>query len=488
MSQLAYLTIEKAHSLLVKKEISCVELVQYYIDRIKQYDQGKIDAILTLCEEQALAQAKAVDDKIAMGVEIGLLEGIPYTAKDMFSTRGIRTTAASKILENYIPPFSATVIDKLDEAGAILLGKTNQDEFAHGGSTENSAYTKTRNPWNQDYVPGGSSGGSAAAVAADLCIFSLGTDTGGSIREPAAFCGVTGLKPTYGLVSRYGVIAMASSFDCIGPLARTAEDCLVVLQTIAGKDPHDATTLDGEVLKSQDDDKLHNLKLGYSQLTSVPDYIVQAKQLFEEAGYNTDNMVPTTSDKKLVKDFEALAAYYVLVPSEISSNLERYDGIRYGKVSDQAQNITEVYAKTRGEYLGQEAQRRILTGTYALSAGYYDAYYKKAMQLRKNIMNYFEELFAEVDILICPTTLQPAFEFGAKNDPIEMYKTDILTVTANLAGLPAMSVPAGIDSETGLPMGMQIVGKQQHDAEVLAVAKAFQSATDWHKKVEEIQL
>ena len=475
MRELSYLSIEEAHELLISKKVSCKDLVSYYFDRISKLD-GDIKSYIVLNQEQALKRAEAVDNKIANGKEIGLLEGIPYSAKDMFSTKDLQTTAASKILEGYIPPFSATAIRKLEDQGAILLGKTNQDEFAHGGSTENSGFFKTTNPWDKTKVPGGSSGGSAAAVAADFCIFSLGTDTGGSIREPASFCGITGYKPTYGLVSRYGVIAMASSFDCIGPLTRSAQDAQIVLRAIAGRDSQDATTIQSKPIDKVN--KLHDIVLGvpseHLATTSV-------KELINATSHKTIEV-------ELIESMMALAAYYVLVPSEISSNLERYDGVRYGKSSKEASDVTELYTKTRAEYLGEEPKRRILTGTYALSSGYYDAYYKKAMQVRRLIIDKFNVMFENCDVLVTPTTLQTAFEFNSKSDPIEMYKTDLLTVTANLAGLPAISIPAGIDASTKMPLGLQIIGKQGEDNKVLSLANQFQQNTNWHKKVKEIKL
>lgn len=475
MSKLENLTISQAHKLLTSKQVSATELVNYYIDRIKKIDDN-IKSIITLCQDQALAQAKKVDQKISKGEQINQLEGIPYLAKDMFSTKGILTTAASNILKNYKPPFSATAIKKLEAQGAILIGKTNQDEFAHGGSTENSGFFKTANPWDKSRVPGGSSGGSAAAVAADFCVFSLGTDTGGSIREPASFCGVTGFKPTYGVVSRYGVIAMASSFDCIGPLTKTAEDSHFVMQCIAGQDSKDATTV-----KSQFSHQLklpHNYKVGivkdYTKNTVVTEF--------------TKNVATEYIEIEEIDQTMALAAYYVLVPSEISSNLERYDGVRYGSSVSLTSSLSEFYSKTRAEYFGSEPKRRILTGTYALSSGYYDAYYKKAMQIRRKIVTKFDELFTKCDFIIMPTTLGPAFEFGAKSDLIEMYKTDLLTVTANIAGLPAISIPAGVDDKTGLPLGLQIISKQLNDQNILALANEFQKSDKWHKKLQEIKL
>lgn len=474
MVDLNYLSIKDAHELLQTGEVSCIDLTTHYLDRIKQLD-STIKAVLTICEDTALASAKEVDAKIQAGETIGVLEGIPYTAKDMFLTRGIRTTAASKILDNFVPPYSATVIEKLNAAGAVLLAKVNQDEFAHGGSTENSAYAKTTNPHGSEFVPGGSSGGSAAAVAADFGIFSIGTDTGGSIRQPAAYCGVTGLKPTYGLVSRYGVVAMASSFDCIGPLTRSAQDAATVLAIIAGRDSMDSTTISSDIptasLKAD-----NKLRVGVVKEFENNPGVANAVEVFTQAGHEISKI-------DLPDGNMALAAYYVLVPSEISSNLERYDGIRYGEVADDAHDLLQTYTKTRAEYLGPEVKRRILTGTYALSAGYYDAYYKKAMQVRTLIANQFSDIFKECDLIICPTTLAPAFKLGDKSDPIEMYKTDVLTVSANLAGLPAVSIPSGIDSESGLPLGLQIIGKQTQDEKVLALANEFQDNTDWHSRV-----
>jgi len=479
MPSLACLSIEAAHELLQTKQISCVELVQYYLDRIKQYDE-KIHAVLTLCDTQALTQAKKIDEKIAAKEEIGVLEGIPYVAKDLFLTKGIRTTAASKILEHFIPPYSATVIEKLESVGAILLAKTNTDEFAQGGSTENSAFGPTKNPWNTHYVPGGTSGGSAAAVAADFCVFALGTDTGGSIRQPAAYCGITGLKPTYGLVSRYGVVAAASSLDTIGPLTRSAQDAAVVLSAIAGQDTSDATTITLE-----DSDFTHTMidkpKIGL--LKAETQLMDQIESSLDDLGWSH---TPITSDQ--YPSDEALTAYYIINPSEISSNLERYDGIRYGEQNKDATNTHDTYTKTRQEFLGAEIKRRILLGTYSLSAGYYDAYYKKAMQVRTKVIQKYEKLFESCDVIVAPVTLGPAFELGSKTDPVEMYQVDILTVAVNLAGLPSVCIPAAIDENTGLPLGIQIIGKQKDDAKVLAVAREFQNKTNWHTKVEEITL
>ncbi len=485
MADLNYLTITRAHQLLVDKEISATELTNFYIAKIRQYDP-KIQAVLTLCESQALEQAKKVDDKISQGLPLGLLEGIPYSAKDMFMTKGIRTTAGSKILQDYIPPYSSTAIEKLDRAGAILLAKVNQDEFAHGASTENSAYHVTHNPWNMDYVPGGSSGGSAAAVAADYGIFSLGTDTGGSIRQPASYCGVTGLKPTYGLVSRYGVVAMASSFDCIGPITRTASDAQAVLGVIAGLDSRDSTTISSNISSG-----LEPLAKGIkATLFDAGSSSGAVMAMVGSLGSNNSDIKFSKSTKadQLFANQLVLAIYYILVPSEISSNLERYDGVRYGSRSERAGNLEESYSKTRGEFFGPEVKRRTIIGAYALSAGYYDAYYKKAMQARSLIIKSLDEIFLDADILVGPTTLEPAFRLGSKSDPVVMYQTDLLTVFANLAGLPAVSIPCGIDADTGLPLGLQIIGQQGQDSKVLAVADALQMATNWHTLVGELKL
>ncbi len=479
MADLSYLSIQKAHDLLTSKAVSCVELTEYYLGQIAKFDD-KLKTVIELDKTNALAKAQIIDEKISRNESIGLLEGIPYVAKDMFLTDGVQTTAASQILKDFIPPYSATSIDNLNSAGAILLAKVNQDEFAHGGSTENSGYHKTYNPWDIERVPGGSSGGSAAAVAADLCVFALGTDTGGSIRQPSAYCGVSGLKPTYGAVSRYGVIAMASSFDCVGPIARSAMDTAIVLQAIAGKDVKDSTTIELDNNDFTKPTDTRDLKVGYLKTYS---------DILEDSINNLKTVVGSIEpikESEFIDPVMALAAYYVLVPSEISSNLERYDGIRYGQTTKNASNIEETYSKTRNEFFGPEVIRRILTGTYALSAGYYDAYYKKAMQVRKSIINTFEELFSRYDIVITPTTIYPAFKVGEKSDPISMYKTDLLTVGANLAGIPAISIPTKFQND--LPMGLQIMSAQKNDSIILNLASKYQEVTDWHTKVEGIKL
>lgn len=464
--------------MLASKEVTAVELVEFHLDRIKKVDVG-IRAVLTTCSESALESAKKVDTKIAQGESIGLLEGIPYTAKDMFLTKGSRTTAASKILDNFIAPYSATVVGKLESAGAIMIAKVNQDEFAHGSSTENSAYHPTRNPWNSEHVPGGSSGGSTAAVAADIGLFSIGTDTGGSIRQPASYCGVVGLKPTYGLVSRYGVVAMASSLDVIGPIARNIEDTAIVLEVIAGQDKMDSTTIKIDNYDfSSAAQKADKFKIGV-----VKEYIENLdetnKQAFDVAAQEIENSGHSLEAVSLPNISAALPCYYVLTPSEISSNLERYDGIRYGSSSPDAKNLLATYNKTRGQFFGPEVKRRILTGTYALSAGYYEAYYKKAMKVRTLIKKDFEEAFSEYDVLIGPTTPAPAFSFGSMTDPIDMYLADIMTVAANLAGIPAISMPSGLVDN--LPVGLQIMAAQGDEAKLFTAAGSFERRTAWHE-------
>lgn len=459
---------------MVGKHVSALELVEYFLAKIDQ--AKKLNICLTVCAENAKDRAAAVDDKIARGEKIGLLDGIPYTAKDMFLTAGIRTTAASQILDNYVAPYSATVIEKLNAAGAILLAKVNQDEFAHGGSTENSSYGPTKNPRDKDKVPGGSSGGSAAAVAADIGLFSLGTDTGGSIRQPASFCGVVGLKPTYGLVSRHGVVAMASSLDVIGPLTRTVEDSAVVLSAIAGRDPKDSTTIEAA---DYDYAKASNGAKKKFKLGLIRQYVngldAKNRAALERATKQLKNLGHSVSEVDMPHIEYSLPCYYIITPSEISSNLERYDGIRYGASSQDVDKLFEVYSQTRGRHLGPEVKRRVLTGTYSLSAGYYEAYYKKAMQVRTLIKADFDQAFAKFDLLVGPTTPTPAFDLGAKTtDPINMYLSDIMTVAANLAGVAAISLPNGLVD--GLPVGLQIIAPQKGELELFALAVDFEFA------------
>jgi len=466
------LTIKQAQKGLKNGDFTSVELTKACLNNILAKNSGKdgINAVLTVCEKEALEQAKKADERIKKG-EISELTGIPYLAKDNYLTKGIKTTAASKILENYIAPFSATVIKRFDEQGAVLLGKTNLDEFAHGSSTENSAFGTTKNPHDITRVPGGSSGGSAAAVAADMCIFALGTDTGGSIRQPAAFCGVVGLKPTYGRSSRFGLIAMTSSTDVPGPLAKTAEDCAIVQQIISGHDKNDFTTTEDLV-----DDYAEEIKKDIKGLKIGVPIEFFTKEINKEA----EKLIRNTIDKlkksgakiieiSLPNTKYALPVYYIITPSEVSSNLGRFDGIRYGLSAEKdIKNLADIYFKTRGQGFGSEVKRRIMLGTYALSAGYYDAYYLQAQKVRTKIIEEFEQAFKQIDVLITPTTPDVAFKIGAKQDPLQMYLQDIFTPSPSLAGLPAISVPCGTVDK--MPVGAQIIGKKFDESTVLRVA------------------
>ncbi|MDD4332954.1 MAG: Asp-tRNA(Asn)/Glu-tRNA(Gln) amidotransferase subunit GatA [Patescibacteria group bacterium] len=479
------LTIKQAQEKLANGEITSVDLTKACLARIKEVDD-KIKACLTVCADEALAEAKEADKRRkklgAEAISLPLL-GIPYLAKDNILTRGVRTTAASKILENYIAPFDATVIKKLRDAGAVLLGKTNLDEFAHGASTENSAFGSTHNPWDLERVPGGSSGGSAAAVAANICLFALGTDTGGSIRCPSSFCGVTGLKPTYGRSSRFGLLAMTSSTDVPGPITKTVEDASIVLKIIAGHDKHDATTPEVEVPEYSEEFRknIKGLKLGmvleyFDQVTdkNFKEVLLKAVDKLKELGAE---IVPV----KLPYAKYGIPVYYIITPSEVSSNLARFDGIRYGLSSDQVKSITEVYTKSRGEGFGSEAKRRIMLGTYVLSAGYYDAYYLKAQKVRTKIKEELDFELEKVDAIITPTQPTVAFKIGEKNsDPLQMYLEDIFVTGPSLAGLPAISVPCGFSE--GLPVGFQLIGKRFNEGMLLRIGHNYQEATEWHNQ------
>jgi aspartyl-tRNA(Asn)/glutamyl-tRNA(Gln) amidotransferase subunit A len=476
-------SIRELHQQLVKKKRSAVEITQEALDRIQKLEP-KLHSFLHVTAEAALAQAQQVDAKIAAGEEIGLLTGIPIAIKDNMCTQGIPTTCASRILQNFVPPYESTVTQKLRDAGVAIVGKTNLDEFAMGGSTETSAFQLTYNPWDTSRVPGGSSGGSAAAVAAAECTVALGSDTGGSIRQPASFCGIVGMKPTYGLVSRYGLVAFASSLDQIGPFARSVEDAAILLNAIAGHDPKDSTSLKVEIpdytqfLKP----KLKGKKIGVIQETFGEGLDPEVEKAVRGA---IDQL------KKLGAEIQAIscprfrygiAAYYIIAPSEASANLARYDGVKYGARIEAADNLMDMYTRTRAEGFGAEVKRRIMIGTYALSAGYYDAYYLKAQKVRTLIKQDFEQAFANVDVLICPTAPTTAFKAGDKTtDPLSMYLIDLMTIPVNLAGLPGMSVPCGFDSQ-GLPIGLQIIGNVLREDQVLQVGYAYEQATDWHTR------
>ncbi|MEO1208688.1 MAG: Asp-tRNA(Asn)/Glu-tRNA(Gln) amidotransferase subunit GatA [Cyanobacteria bacterium J06638_20] len=476
--------IRELHRQLIEKERSAVEIIQDYLDRINALEPT-LQSFLTVTAEQAIAQAQAVDQQIAAGEDIGLLTGVPIALKDNLCTRGIRTTCASKVLATFVPPYESTATHRLSTAGAICLGKTNLDEFAMGSSTENSAYQVTGNPWEPKCVPGGSSGGSAAAVAAGESPVALGSDTGGSIRQPASFCGVVGLKPTYGLVSRYGLVAYASSLDQIGPLTRTVEDAAIVLGAIAGHDPRDSTSLNIEI-----PDYTQNLKPGLDCKGRTIG-IIQ-----ETFGEGLDPVVDQAV-KAAIAHFETLGAkvktlscprfrygvptYYIIAPSEASSNLARYDGVKYGMRSENT-NLMSMYTKTRAAGFGAEVKRRIMIGTYALSAGYYDAYYLKAQKVRTLIKQDFEAAFEDVDVLLCPTAPTTAFAAGEKvDDPLSMYLSDLMTIPVNLAGLPGISIPCGFDA-AGLPIGLQLIGNVLQEQTLFEVAYAYEQSTDWHQQ------
>jgi aspartyl-tRNA(Asn)/glutamyl-tRNA(Gln) amidotransferase subunit A len=475
------LTIHEAHGLLKDKKLSSVELTKACLKRIKEVEP-KLKALVSVTEELALKQAERADKRIAKG-NIEPLTGIPVVLKDVLCTKGIRTTCSSKMLENFIPPYDATVVEKLNDCGVVTLGKANMDEFAMGSSTEHSAFFPTHNPWDLDRVPGGSSGGSAVAVAADEGIFALGSDTGGSIRQPAGFCSVVGLKPTYGRVSRYGLVAFASSLDQIGPLTKDVTDCALVMNTIAGFDDRDSTSVPEptpDYTKCLDGD-LKGLKLGVPK-----EYLVKGMQpevekalkdaiaKLEELGAKVDWEVSLPSTPY------ALPVYYIIAPSEASANLARYDGVKYGYSYTATNSMWEAMEKTRQYGFGEEVKRRIMLGTYALSAGYYDAYYLKAQKVRTLIRREFDQAFTKYDALVTPTSPTVPFKIGEKlDDPVQMYLSDVCTLPINIAGVPGISIPAGFGN--GLPIGMQLIGKPFGEETILRVAYAYEQTTEWHK-------
>ncbi|MBS4206128.1 Asp-tRNA(Asn)/Glu-tRNA(Gln) amidotransferase subunit GatA [Lederbergia citrea] len=470
--------ISDIHELLHKKEITVSDLVDQSFKRINEVD-GKVKAFLTLDEENARNKAKELDGQVGENA----LFGIPAGIKDNIVTKGLRTTCASKMLENFDPIYNATVMDKLDNANTVTVGKLNMDEFAMGSTTENSAFQITRNPWNLDAVPGGSSGGSAAAVAAGILPFALGTDTGGSIRQPAAFCGVVGLKPTYGRVSRYGVVAFASSLDQVGPITRTVEDNALVLQTIAGLDPNDSTTVNQEVPNFVDGltGDIKGLKIAVPKEYLGEGVSEASRQSVLDALKVLEGLGATWEEVSLPHSKYAVASYYLLSSSEASANLARFDGVRYGYSTPNPKNLMDLYLKSRSEGFGEEVKLRIILGTYALSSGFYDAYYKKAQQVRTLIRQDFEDIFAKYDVIIGPTTPTTAYKIGeVVHDPVTMYARDLLTIPVNLAGLPGISVPCGFTE--GLPLGLQIIGKHFDEQMVYRVAHAYEQATDYNTK------
>lgn len=474
-------TVTELADSLAQKKISARELTQAYLDRIQQLNPA-LNAYITVTADQALAQADAADSRLARG-EGGPLTGIPIAHKDIFCTRDVLTTCGSRMLHNFIAPYDACVVERLEQAGAIMLGKTNMDEFAMGSSNETSWFGGVRNPWDQTRVPGGSSGGSAAAVAADLCAMATGTDTGGSIRQPASFCGITGLKPTYGRVSRFGMIAFASSLDQAGPLSKSAHDAALMMNAIAGADLRDSTCLDlpAEDFTAELTKPLTGLRVGLPRQHFTADLNSSVQTVLQNAIKVLESLGATFVEVDLANSHLSVPAYYVIAPAEASANLSRYDGVRFGYRCENPANLDDLYRRSRGEGFGAEVKRRILVGTYALSSGYYDAYYIKAQKIRRLIKNDFDKAFESVDVILGPTSPHTAFKTGEKvSDPVTMYLEDIYTIAVNLAGLPGMSLPAGLID--GLPIGMQLVGPALSEARLLNVAHQFQLNTDWHTK------
>jgi len=470
---------------LQKKEFSASDLVKTYLARIKKIDP-KIKAFITITDQEALSSAQKLDQKIKSGAKLGSLAGAVMSLKDIYLTKGIRTTAASQVLKDYVPPYSSTVYQRLIDQDAILIGKTNTDPFAFGASTQNSGFFTTHNPWDLNLVPGGSSGGSAASLSARLCTFSLGTDTGGSIRQPASFCGLSGLKPTYGRNSRYGITAMASSFDCPGAFATSVADLAQISQVMAGHDPLDATSSKNPVPSYPDklaSLQLKGLKIGlprqYFSATLDPDIkslvLASAQKLKDQGAILIDISLPSTD--------LGIAVYYILVPSEISANMARYDGIRFGSSAKDSKDLLSYYTETRGKYMEAELKRRILIGTYALSAGYYDAYYTKAAQVRTLIKNEFASAFQKVDVILAPVSPTPPWPVDQKtNDPLSMYLADVYTCPVNVAGLPALALPCGFTAKN-LPVGFQLIANYWQEEKLFSLGHQYQLLTDYHLKI-----
>ena len=476
--------IEKTVSELLKAlaagETTSEELTRAYLDRIAALN-GELNAYITVCEDSAIAQAREADAQRAAGSTAPLL-GIPIAHKDLFCTEGVLTTSGSKILHNFVSPYDATVVERLREAGAVMLGKTNMDEFAMGSSNESSYYGAARNPWDTNKVPGGSSGGSAAAVAADLCAMATGTDTGGSIRQPAAFCGVTGIKPSYGRVSRWGMIAYASSLDQAGPITKRAEDAALLLNVMAGADDKDSTslTMPKEDFTRDLNAPLTGLRIGLPKQYFTEQLNPAIADAIRTAVGEMEKLGAVVKEIELPNSELALSAYYVIAPAEASTNLSRFDGVRYGYRCENPKDLEDLYKRSRSEGFGEEVKRRIMIGTYALSAGYYDAYYRKAQKIRRLVKEDFAQAFADVDVIIGPTTPSPAFGLDSIKDSVTMYLEDIYTIALNLAGLPGISVPAGFVD--GLPVGMQIIATDFAEAKLLNVAHQYQQVSDWHSR------
>ena len=471
-----YKTIKELSLMLKSKQISNSELMVETFDLVDKYKD--LNAFITLNKDNALLKAKELDDN---PLDLSL-SGIPIAQKDLFVTKGLRTTCGSNMLSNFIPPYSATVIENLEQAGCISIGKTNMDEFAMGSSNETSFYGNVYNPWGNDLVPGGSSGGSAAAVAAGIVSGATGTDTGGSIRQPASLCGITGIKPTYGRISRWGMIAFASSLDQAGPIARSAEDCAILMNEMCSHDLKDTTSLDEDIpdFTANIDAPIQGLRIGLVKEFDLSKLDSAVVKVFEDAKKHYESLGAEFVEVSLPNINLSVPTYYVVAPAECSSNLSRFDGVRYGKRCDNPKDLEDLYIRSRSEGFGDEVKRRILIGSYVLSAGFYDAYYKKAQQVRRLIKNDFDNAFDKVDLIMSPTTRGTAFEAGSMNDPIQMYLEDLFTVPANLAGLPGISIPSGFVD--GKPLGLQLIGNSLQESQLLNVAHNFQMTSDWHLK------
>ena len=478
-------TVKEIQQGLADGQFSSVEITQDYLSKISLFND-KINCFITITDDLALQQAKAADDLIAAG-NGQPLTGIPLAHKDIYCTDGVKTSCASRMLDNFIAPYDATIIEKFKQAGAVMLGKTNMDEFAMGSSNENSYYGDVANPWDIERVPGGSSGGSAAAVAARLTPAATGTDTGGSIRQPAALCGISGIKPTYGRVSRYGMIAFGSSLDQGGPLAQSAEDCAIILQTMAGFDPRDSTSIEQPVpdYSASINQDIRGMKIGLPEEYFAEGLDADVAKVIMAAVDEYRKLGAEVIDIKLPNSGISIPVYYIVALAECSSNLSRFDGVRFGHRCDNPTDLEDLYKRSRTEGFGEEVKRRIMIGTYALSAGYYDAYYLKAQQLRRLIKQDYEKAFTEVDVIACPVTPEIAFKRGDKtDDPVSMYLQDIYTIALNLAGLPGMSIPAGFSQ--GMPVGLQLIGNYFEESRLLNLAHRYQQVTDWHLQAPEL--
>ncbi|MCF8009944.1 MAG: Asp-tRNA(Asn)/Glu-tRNA(Gln) amidotransferase subunit GatA [Clostridiales bacterium] len=474
-------TANQLHKMLINKEVTCEEIIQSVLNRVEKVDEN-ICSYITVTRDSALEKAREIDKKIINGDEIPPLTGIPVAVKDNMCTENIRTTCSSNILHNYIPPYNATVVERLNDNNAVMIGKTNMDEFAMGSSCENSGFFSTRNPWAQERVPGGSSGGSAAAVAADEAVLGLGSDTGGSVRLPAAFCGIVGMKPTYGAVSRYGLIAFASSLDQIGPFAKDVSDCAWLLSAICGYDPKDSTSVEYNVPDYTTflNNNVKGFKIGIPKEFMGEGIDEKIKKAIEDSAEKMASLGAEVEETSLPHSEYALAAYYLIAPAEASSNLARYDGVRYGYRAEDVQDVVDMFKKTRSQGFGPEVKRRIMLGTYALSAGYYDAYYNKALKVRTLIKQDFDKAFEKYDLLMSPTNPVLPFRRGEKiDDPLQMYLVDLCTQSVNLAGIPAISLPAGLVE--GLPVGLQLMGKPFDEGNILQAAYTFEQNTGYYK-------